>query len=229
MIVILEGPSGSGKTALATEWQKRGALVYRAFRGPRDGHNPGANDPDLAAAQVPVNSWQEDVFAADLLLALARPFVNGNPPGPRGTADQYSGPLLKGTVVLDRSLPSALAYDIISPPSGVGPMGPERYAALIRVWAKRMRRAGAVIVFTHAHPSHLAGRSRFSVEHLALEQDLIGQFCRKSALPLFEMTTASPRCITPEQAFAEVSQRIEAYWRASVLRAPSEAAGDADA
>lgn len=81
---------GAGKTALANALSRYTAWpVYRAFRAAGDGHQPGADArvKMLKNIGLPVNSWQEDMFIADMA-AACRP-----------------------NLILDRSLPSALTWN----------------------------------------------------------------------------------------------------------------------
>lgn len=94
MIIILEGTNGVGKSAVAQCLLERnvGAVIWRPFR--RDagqhfgqGKTPGRMER-LRECGVPVNTYVDDIYVADALATL-------NP---------------KHMVILDRSMPSAIAY-----------------------------------------------------------------------------------------------------------------------
>ena len=96
MLVILEGVNGTGKSTVARRLVRDfGYTRFKPFRPPGDsGHWTDEEGADLRAhlddLQVPANGHVEDIFSADFL----RQF-----------------PAL--SVVLDRSLPSAFAYDSV--------------------------------------------------------------------------------------------------------------------
>ena len=90
MIVILEGCNGVGKSAYASELASvLGAPVLRPFRPDSGYHWNGETDLELELSRlgVPVNTHVDDLYVADILGQLA-----------------YSD------VILDRSVPSAIAY-----------------------------------------------------------------------------------------------------------------------
>lgn len=94
MIIILEGLNGTGKSSCAQElsqWLEW--PVYRPFRrGNSDlhwGHEGDAERVLRDDFRIPLNCHIEDLFTADLL----------------GT--------LRANVILDRSLPSAVAYGVL--------------------------------------------------------------------------------------------------------------------
>lgn len=152
MIVVLEGASGSGKSTLMKELVARTAWpVYRAFRSNENDHAPGAA---LKALGIPVNTWMEDLYAADLLSVV------------------------RGNVILDRSIPSALAYDEMGLGTGLS-VG--QRAEVLELWARRMVKAGGSIFVVVAPTRVLAERSgRFSLEHLETEQALIRKYAAEA-------------------------------------------------
>jgi thymidylate kinase len=89
-IVILEGANGGGKSSYAKMLSERLKLpVYRAFRGDTGAHwGEGGGREELLKEKfkVPLNTHVDDLYIADLLSAL------------------------DAGVILDRSMPSAIAY-----------------------------------------------------------------------------------------------------------------------
>lgn len=91
MIIILEGLEGVGKTALANALsESTGHPIYRAFRSnPSERFGEGNRlEATLRSYGVPVNSYIEDLFVADLLTTIG------------------------GDVILDRSMPTGIAYGL---------------------------------------------------------------------------------------------------------------------
>ncbi len=96
MIVILEGVNGGGKTTIANKLKDKLELIpFKPFCEEKsknkmkiDFKNEYGKINDFW--KVPINNYVEDVFAADFLSSL------------------------KSNVVLDRSLPSALAYNSVT-------------------------------------------------------------------------------------------------------------------
>lgn len=128
-IVVMEGPMGSGKSTLAQALAgARGWPIYRAFRRATGDHSPGA-DPRLG--DVPVNTYIEDICAADTFAQL-------RPPG----------------VVMDRSLPSALAYD--------KKLHRVARVALMSYWQECLAAAGTVLIVFIA-VSHEVSSKRLSL------------------------------------------------------------------
>lgn len=97
-VIVLEGVNGVGKSTYARKLAAAlGATIYRPFRSNSDQHNIEEDYPGrfLEIVGVPIGTHVEDFFTADLLGKLAR--------------DQSI------RVILDRSLPSALAYGSARP------------------------------------------------------------------------------------------------------------------
>lgn len=93
MIVILEGCNGVGKSAYAAALASYlDAPVLRPFRPSPDHHWNGRTPLEglLRHLGVPINTHVDDLYIADILGQL--------------------GPLAPRDVVLDRSVPSAIAY-----------------------------------------------------------------------------------------------------------------------
>jgi len=95
MLLILEGCNGVGKSHHAAAWAKwTNGPVIRPFRPTADVHFNGttALEQELVSLGVPVNSYVDDLYAADMLGSFNSFFPGGV------------------TAVLDRSMPSAIAY-----------------------------------------------------------------------------------------------------------------------
>lgn len=84
-MIILEGCNGVGKTSYAHQLGLMlNARTYRAFRW---GHDFRAEVDEMRNLGVPVNTFVDDFYTADLSRVLAQ------------------------EIIMDRSLPSAVAYD----------------------------------------------------------------------------------------------------------------------
>lgn len=155
--IVLEGPSGVGKTTLMRAIQKHIEWpAYRAFRSARDGHQPGSSEGWLSKLNVPVNTWQEDLFAADLLSVV------------------------KSNVILDRSMLSALTYEEMGVGSVTG-LGPRERSGALGLWARRMVLGGGLIVMMRAPVRVCFERSkRFTLEHIEQERRLLWEYALKA-------------------------------------------------
>ena len=165
MILVIEGGVGSGKSRLTKELAKLfPAPVYRAFRGPEDGHNPGKGEPSLALLPLHVNSWHEDLYAADAFS------------------------ITKPDAVLDRSMPSALAYEEWSHDNReVHTLQDERQRQVaLHLWKVRMEKAGAAICLMETDSATATKRcNRLSVPQLEKERRLIRKYVSDLHLPFF--------------------------------------------
>lgn len=178
MLVVVEGAMGAGKTALASALGRHsGWPVYRAFRAHGDGHDIGSDHRVklLTAIGLPVNSWQEDLFIADIA-AVTRP-----------------------SLILDRSLPSALAWNASAFTAR------EAHVAL-DLWAERIVAARAVLVLVEA--SEELRRSRTS-RWLGGEAEAISRNIHRAAsivgLPVLAIDTGK---VTLDQATIQVVNAI---------------------
>jgi predicted ATPase len=126
-IVVLEGVNGVGKTSYATALEAIGYAVLRPFR-PNSGFHFDGNsrhERELKALGVPVNTCVDDLYVADILGKLGR----------QPTA--YGPQALN--VVLDRSMPSAIAYES-------GPLATPRTMELMQRWKASFSDAKVVYV-----------------------------------------------------------------------------------
>lgn len=88
-MIILEGANGGGKTSYAGVLAGMfSAPMYRPFRAPGDWHH-GEEREKLEALGVPVNTWMDDMYLADM------------------------SRIVDNQVIVDRSMPSAIVYDIV--------------------------------------------------------------------------------------------------------------------
>jgi thymidylate kinase len=173
MILVLEGPCGSGKSTLAKALcAKLGWPMYRAFRRDPNDHTPGRTAELLRDAGLPLNTWMEDMFAADLLAQV------------------------KSNVILDRSLPSGLAYDEATLSSRLS----ERQRVGIAVeWGSLMRQARAFLVKVEAPPEVCASRNgRHNAYFAEQEMKSIFKWVDHSGVPSMPLLTdgfAVGRCV----------------------------------
>lgn len=133
MILVLEGPEGVGKTTLSEALQARWDFVpYRtlAWKGGR------LSPQELSVWRergVPVNTYVDDMYAADLLDCL----------------HHNVGLAWSSRVLLDRSMPSGVAYT---------PEGPEAHADIVRWWARTLEPIGGRLIHLDAPVENLMAR-----------------------------------------------------------------------
>lgn len=142
IVVILEGLNGTGKTkaarALAFQHEFR---LYRPLRESVDAHwkdKSSTVEAALRSARVPYNSYIDDVYAVDALAQLA-----------------------PEKVVLDRSMPSALAYGILN--NAI--KGDAHRDALETYWLRRVQqiqRNGGQVFYFWLIADHDVARARAS-------------------------------------------------------------------
>jgi len=99
MIIILEGTEGTGKTKLASRFcEEQGYVLYKCLRLNLETVPHWTEEllSEYHGYGVMVNTFAEELFTADLLLTLTK----------AGQAPK---------VVIDRSMPSALAYSSLQP------------------------------------------------------------------------------------------------------------------
>jgi hypothetical protein len=148
-VVVVEGPSGSGKSTVIQQLKRYFDWpVYRPFRTVSHDHAPGQLEPALGILKVPTNTWMEDVYVADAIMGLG------------------------SSAYLDRSMPSALAYDAMG--KGTGLTENERVLAM-SLWARRMVAANALVIQLMCHADECSGRSgRFAPDFCRTEAEAIG-------------------------------------------------------
>lgn len=132
MILVLEGPEGVGKTTLSESLARYDFLPYRAMAW-RDGRLSQDQLAEWRERGVPVNTYVDDVYAADVLACL----------------HHNAGLAWSSRLFLDRSMPSGVAY---------APEGPLAHAALVRWWASTLRPLDARIVHLDAPVENLMAR-----------------------------------------------------------------------
>jgi thymidylate kinase len=124
-VIIFEGVNGVGKTTIAREVGKRlGIPVYRAFRSDGDNHYVNRGESTLYKLnewKVPFNTFVDDLYMADFLRAT--------------NAD----------LILDRSLPSAIAYAKIYQQQRI----PDQ-TDLVRFWLSLIREINPLFVWLTA-------------------------------------------------------------------------------
>lgn len=122
-MLVIEGGVGTGKTTLGKRlYSALGWPLYRSFRPGWEGHEPGAELPKELRFHVPVNTWVDDLYLADFVMSV-------------GT-----------DVIVDRSMPSALAYcamGLVGTPGVMLSEGEARIAA--EYWAKRCGRKAMIL------------------------------------------------------------------------------------
>jgi thymidylate kinase len=126
VIIILEGLNGGGKSTVAKRLSKRFALpLFRPFRrGNSDIHYGEGKEYEqrLRGWNVPINTHIEDLYAADLLT------------------------IVDGSVILDRSLPSAIVYGTAE---GC-PLLPENTSEMFQFWVDLYRGSDVLYVWLYA-------------------------------------------------------------------------------
>lgn len=155
MIVVLEGPEGTGKTTLSEALCARWDFVsYRtmAWKGGRLRPDEIARWRELG---VPVNTYVDDVYAADLLASL----------------DHQVALAWEFRLILDRSMPSGVAYT---------PEGPAYHRRLIEWWVETLQPLDARLIHLDAPVDNLMARlprgdTRRHPEHLSRVRSTLGE------------------------------------------------------
>lgn len=118
MIIVLDGPNGTGKSALARALSaRRGWPVYRAFRRSSGEHFDGELRERLRGLGIPVNTYVDDMYVADALFTT------------------------KCSAILDRSLPSGIAYGVAE-----GAISWGQSKELVDIWAKTLNNSEVALV-----------------------------------------------------------------------------------
>jgi thymidylate kinase len=133
MILVLEGAEGTGKTSLATALVERHGFVSYRTMAWKDGRQSPHQLSVWRERGVPVNTFVDDIYAADLLACLA----------------SNIGLAWTSRIVLDRSMPSGVAY---------APEGPQAHAQAVAWWARTLTPIGGRIVLLDAPVENLLRR-----------------------------------------------------------------------
>lgn len=141
-MIVFEGTNGVGKTAYAKMLSTMlKAPIYRAFRRPGAEHHTD-DVPRMEELGLPVNTYVEDFYMAD----FAR--------------------IIDHEVILDRSLPSAIAYDIVEVQGTL----PCHWVDLVSEWDRLLTFARRPVLVVHlVAPYHIA-KERMSGYQPGLEE-----------------------------------------------------------
>jgi len=143
MIVIAEGINGSGKTSLCEQLERRTRWpVFRSFR--RAGRNFNEIVEGMRQIGIPVNSYIEDVLVAEVLGQVGR------------------------NVILDRSLPSAIAYGSLY---GEFDENDPRIKSWMDVWQESLLQGGGPVVYLYLGCCYEDSKKRCKHEKFPLEDE----------------------------------------------------------
>lgn len=176
-VIIFEGSVGAGKSTLARlVAEQTGRKVYRPFRSDGDGHSPGASLPWAQYIHLPINTWMEDMFQADLHEAWSR----------------------ASNLLLDRSMPSAIAYEAMglsNAPAWMRLDTEQKRTYALDAWSSRMTAAGAKIIYVYASARACQRRSenRVTTAHVEREQQEIKHAVLRTGLPFLMLSTTASR------------------------------------
>lgn len=132
MRLIMEGGCGAGKSTLAEALSTITATpVYRPFRTPGTHITQKQMDFIRQDIGLAINGWEEDLYVADLLSVV------------------------NASVILDRSLPSALAYNGASSE----PLPQRQVDSITRLWMAKMSAARATLVLVECAEAKREERS----------------------------------------------------------------------
>ncbi len=137
MIIIVEGANGAGKSTYAHVMESDGMTLYRAFRrGDTDLHwgaKEGGEETvrgQLEALGIPLNTFIDDLYLADFIQSF------------------------KMNAVLDRSLPSAIAYDSLELLNGASA------SQLLETWQRMMERALSPVLYVWFKATYKVAKAR---------------------------------------------------------------------
>ncbi len=144
MIVILEGANGVGKSTYAHELELGDGLrLYRAFRrgntelhwGAKEGGEEAVRT-QLEALGIPLNTYIDDLYLADFIQSFSL------------------------DAVLDRSLPSAIAYDSLDLLQGA------TAGQLLEAWQKMMACSVSPVLYVWLKTSYRMAKERVNGRHM---------------------------------------------------------------
>lgn len=169
MIIVLEGVRGTGKTEAAKRLSERyNAPIVRPFRPTLAHHHSGDStvEQELKALGVPVNTYVEDMYVADILSTIIQHTPSAH-------------------FVLDRSMGSAIAHRSC----------PEDDGAVLRVWQRLLSRAQAARYVWLRVPyavacQRVAGRPMPSQGEYAALDNRFSRVYEGLTVPKFKLVTA---------------------------------------
>lgn len=188
MLLILEGLEGTGKSTLARAVARcTNAPIYRPFRTDEHEHMGDGSRVEkmLGELGVAVNTYVEDVYAADLLGAL------------------------RSDAILDRSMPSGLAYSLVQ-----GLIPPDRVKELMEWWCWRLGpRADVLYVYMRCDPAVAAvrgrgARVRHTPDHLESLTTTL-DFCYQEVSKRFRALDVDTSAAKPETVAARIMKEIK--------------------
>lgn len=140
-VLILEGVNGVGKSTYAKALNERlGLPIVRAFRHSETnkhwGADTAAQQEILKAARVPFNTHVEDIFVADCLVGL------------------------KASGILDRSVPTAIAYGMVYGNMDGYYNTPGNARMLMTLWQSIIMSAPGPIVYAWLRAPHDVAKKR---------------------------------------------------------------------
>lgn len=187
MIIVLEGVNGVGKSTLAAGLAKElGGRIVRPFRHGAEHMDADERAADLKALGIPVNTYVEDMFVADFL---------------RQTQAGAEAP-----VILDRSLPSAVAYGPLDGVVGGTVASPTRTDRLLREWIGALSELDVRYIWVRA--SNDVVRRRSERCHSAAQQRTLEN---KFAL-IFQKVPFKKMCLDTSEAGIERNLWRVASW-----------------
>lgn len=184
MIVILEGLNGTGKTSVAKALAAdRGYKIYRPLREGVSSHwDDSGLKRQLTDCRVQSNSYLDDVFAVDALVQME--------------SREWS-------VVLDRSMPSAVAYGLLN-----GTVKGEAHRnALLTYWKRRLLQLQTPVLYFWLQSEHDVARSRTAGRYPSNEH-LGSLFSSFEACYEYVLQSSSIRCFKINTTRAHAYPRV---------------------
>lgn len=188
-IVVLEGINGVGKTTYAQALSASLAVpVYRAFRDNIGAHWGERSEREriLRNFGVPLNTHVDDLYVADMLATFKR------------------------GVVLDRSMPSALAYGSIQGLMTVG----EYRKQMMEFWEASLLASGLRVLYVWLTAPYDVAKARCEGRAWPMNKNEHGRLARafelsfqKTRLPKKQINTAE---VSQEQGLKSILKTLEA-------------------